>query len=109
MELHRDAVVGAGHADAIPPREGVYTRRGNRLYLHLFNWPLGVVHCPGLADRVTYARFLHDGSWLRTTVTDPTQQATHMTPAGEAPGTLSVHLPVQRPDVLVPVVELTLR
>lgn len=109
MELHRDAVVGAGHAHAVPPREGVYTRRGNRLYLHLFNWPLGVVHCPGLADEVTYARFLHDGSWLRTSVTDPAQQATHMTPAGEAPGTLSVHLPVQRPDVLVPVVELTLR
>lgn len=109
MELHRDAVVGAGHADFTPPREGVYTRRGDRLYLHLFSWPLGFVHCPGLADEVTYARFLHDGSWLRTTATDPSQQASHMTPAGEAPGTLTVHLPVRRPDVLVPVIELTLR
>lgn len=109
MELHRDAVVGAGHADFVPPREGVYTRRGNRLYLHLFNWPLGFVHCPGLADKVTYARFLHDGSWLRTSATDPDQQATYMTPAGEDAGTLTVHLPVRRPDVLVPVIELTLR
>lgn len=109
MELHRDAVVGAGHAAFTPPREGVYTRRGNRLYLHLFNWPLRFVHCHGLAGHVTYARFLHDASWLRTSVTDPSQQPTQMTPAGEAPDTLTIHLPVLRPDVLIPVVELTLR
>lgn len=108
MEVHRDAVVGAGHAAFTPPREGVYTRRGNRLYLHLFSWPLRFVHLEGLANKVTYARFLHDGSWLKTSVTDPSQQATQMTPAGEAPDTLTVHLPVHRPDVLMPVVELTL-
>jgi alpha-L-fucosidase len=31
-----------------------------------------------------------------------------MTPAGEVEGTLTVHLPVRRPDVLIPVVEFTL-
>lgn len=108
MRLHRDAIVGAGHAPWAPPREGVYTQRGDRLYLHLFSWPLGFVHLPGLADEVTYARLLNDGSWLRTSVTDPSQEANLMTPAGEAEGTLTVHLPVTRPDVLVPVIELTL-
>lgn len=108
MRLHRGAIVGAGHASFEPPREGVYTRRGNRLYLHLLSWPLGFAHLPGLAGKVSYARFLHDGSWLRTSVTDPTQQAGLMTPAGETAGTLTVHLPVTRPDVLVPVIELTL-
>jgi alpha-L-fucosidase len=109
MELHRGAVVGAGHAPFAPPREGVYTRRGNRLYLALRSWPLGYVHLPGLADEVTYARLLNDGSWLRTSVSDPDQKANVLTPAGEAEGTLTVHLPVRRPDVLVPVIELTLR
>lgn len=108
MELHRDAVVGAGHAPFTPPREGVYTLRGDRLYLHLHTWPLGFVHLPGLADRVTYARLLNDGSWLRTSVSDPNQAPSQMTPAGEAAGTLTVHLPVRRPDVLIPVIELTL-
>lgn len=108
MSLHRDAVVGAGHADLVPPREGVYTRRGSRLYLHLFSWPLGFVHLPDLAGKVSFARLLNDGSWLRTSVADPEQRASHMTPAGEAEGTLTVHLPVRRPDVLVPVIELTL-
>ncbi|BDZ38519.1 alpha-L-fucosidase [Microbacterium suwonense] len=108
MLLHRDAIVGAGHAEFTPPREGVYTRRGDRLYLHLFSWPLGFVHLPDLGGKVSFARLLNDGSWLKTSVTDPEQQASHMTPAGEAEGTLTVHLPVQRPDVLVPVIELTL-
>lgn len=108
MQLHRDAIVGAGHADFVPPREGVYTRRGDRLYLHLFSWPLGFVHLPELAGKVTYARLLNDGSWLKTSVTDPEQIAGLMTPAGEAEGTLTVHLPVRRPDVLVPVIELRL-
>ncbi|MFE6995014.1 alpha-L-fucosidase [Microbacterium sp. NPDC057659] len=108
MRLHRDAIVGAGHADLVPPREGVYTRRGDRLYLHLFSWPLGFVHLPDLGGRVSFARLLNDGSWLRTSVIDPDQQAVNMTPAGQAEGTLTVHLPVQRPDVLIPVIELTL-
>nr|WP_314841536.1 alpha-L-fucosidase [uncultured Microbacterium sp.] len=108
MRLHRRAVVGAGHAPLVPPREGVYTRRGDRLYLSLLSWPLGFVHLPDLAGRVSYARLLNDGSWLRTSVSDPAQQADLMTPAGEAEGTLTVHLPVRRPDVLVPVIELTL-
>ncbi|MDR2998849.1 MAG: alpha-L-fucosidase, partial [Microbacterium sp.] len=108
MRLHRDAIVGAGHADFTPPREGVYTRRGDRLYLHLFSWPLGFVHLPELGGRVSFARLLNDGSWLRTSQIDPDQKAVNMTPAGQAEGTLTVHLPVQRPDVLIPVIELTL-
>lgn len=108
VQLHRDAVVGAGHAPFAPPREGVYTLRGDRLYLHLFTWPLGFVHLPGLAGRVTYARFLHDGSWLRTSVSDPEQEANVTMPAGEDAGTLTISLPVRRPDVAVPVIELTL-
>ncbi|GAA2892357.1 alpha-L-fucosidase [Microbacterium esteraromaticum] len=108
MLLHRDAIVGAGHAEFVPPREGVYTRRGDRLYLHLFTWPLGFVHLPDLAGRVSFARLLNDGSWLKTSVVDPDQRPENMTPAGQAEGTLTVHLPVRRPDVLLPVIELTL-
>ena len=49
MRLHGRAITGAGHAPHTPPREGVYTQRGDRLYLHLFSWPMGFVHLPGLA------------------------------------------------------------
>lgn len=108
MALHGRAVVGAGHAGFTPPREGVYTRRGDRLYLHLFTWPLGFVHLPGLAGRVRHAQLLHDGSWLRRSVTDPDQEALLTQPAGQADGTLTISLPVRRPDVAIPVIELVL-
>lgn len=108
MELHRDSIIGAGHTPLAPPREGVYTQRGSKLYLHLFSWPMGFVHLPDLAGRVSFARLMNDGSWLQTSVSDPHQKADLMTPAGEAEGTLTVHLPTRRPDVLMPVIELTL-
>lgn len=108
MDLHRDAIIGAGHAPFAPPREGVYTVSGSKLYLFLHTWPLGHVHLPDLAGRVSYARLLNDGSWLRTTASDPDQKASNLTPAGERAGTLTVDLPVRRPEVLVPVIELTL-
>ncbi|MGI6879119.1 alpha-L-fucosidase [Microbacterium sp. gxy059] len=108
MRLHRGAITGAGHTPLAPPREGVYTRRGDRLFLHLTTWPLGAVHLPGLAGRVEFARLLNDGSWLRTSVSEPDAEATQMAPSGQPSGTLTVHLPTQRPDALIPVVELTL-
>ena len=108
VALHRGALVGAGHAGFVPPREGVYTRRGDRLFLVLFSWPLGYVHLPGLAGRVEFARLLNDGSWLRTSVSDPDSEGSQMEPSGQEAGTLTVHLPVRRPDVLLPVIELTL-
>ncbi len=106
--LHRDAIVGAGHAGFAPPREGTYTRRGDRLYLHMASWPLGYVHLPGLAGKVRFTRLLNDGSWLRTSESDPSSEGSQMEAAGQPAGTLTVHLPVQRPDVLMPVIELRL-
>lgn len=108
MRLHRRAIVGAGHAPFEPPREGVYTLSGDRLYLHLFSWPMAAVHLPGLAGRVSYARLLGDGSWLRVSESDPDRTAENLTPAGQPAGTITVHLPTRRPDVLVPVIELRL-
>lgn len=108
MRLHGGAITGAGHAPHTPPREGVYTLRGDRLYLHVFSWPMGFVHLPGLAGRVRYARFLHDGSWIKMSVSDPEQQALVTQPAGQQAGTLTLALPVRRPDVAMPVIELLL-
>lgn len=108
MRLHGGAIHGAGHSPHTPPREGVYTRRGDRLFLHVWSWPMGALHLPGLAGRVEYARFMHDGSWIRTSVIDPAQEANVMRPAGGDAGTLTLHTPIRPPDVLVPVIELIL-
>jgi alpha-L-fucosidase len=42
-------------------------------------------------------------------VIDPHAQAQNMTQGGQPEGTLTLTLPVRRPDVAVPVIELFLR
>ncbi len=108
MALHEASVVGAGAAGRAAPDGTVLTRRGDRLYLHLLHWPFGHVHLADLAGRVGFARFLHDGSQVRTTEIDPDQQAWNTIPGGQPPGTLTLELPTVAPAVAVPVVELFL-
>lgn len=109
MRLHSAAIKGAGPADVAAPSNVVYTQRGNRLYAHLLDWPFGLIHLPGLADRVQFARFLHDGSEVLRRDIPPEQEAFNMVPAGTEPGTLTLELPVQRPPVALPVIELFLK
>ncbi len=109
MSRHDAAIYGAGPADFAPPSGVVYTQRGDRLYAHFFDWPFGLVHLPGLAGEVEFARLLNDGSEIAFREIPTDQQAFNLVPAAPAPGTLTLTLPVQRPDVAVPVIELTLR
>jgi alpha-L-fucosidase len=109
LRPHGRAIHGAGPSRFTPPPDCRYTQRGDRLYLHLFTWPFELVHLPDLAGRVEYAQFLHDGSEVRREVVDPGAPASMTDPGGPPPGTLTLELPVRRPDVAIPVVELFLR
>lgn len=108
MRLHERSIVGAGPSAFTPPPDCRYTERDGRLYVHVFAWPFGRLNLLGLAGRVGYAQFLHDGSEVGREVSDPAQDAQTTRPGGLAPGTLSLRIPVQRPDVAVPVIELFL-
>ena len=72
-------------------------------------WPFETLHLPGLADKVEYAQLLNDGSELKMRVIDPDTAAQNLTQGGQPEGTLTLTLPVRRPDVAVPVIELFLR
>jgi alpha-L-fucosidase len=110
MRLHGRSIYGAGPSEFTAPPDCRYTQRGDRLYLHLFAWPFDAVHLPGLAERLEYAQFLHDGAEVRWEVADPSRGAAYATVAASQPsGTVTLELPVRRPDVEVPVVELFLR
>ena len=108
MRQHGRSIYGATAADGFAaPADCRYTRRGDRLYLHVFAWPMRHLHLPGMAGKIAYAQLLHDASEVFVSDSDPhaTAQNTAM-PAFE--GVATVELPIQRPDVLVPVVELFL-
>jgi alpha-L-fucosidase len=108
LDVHREAVVGAGPAGLTPAPGATYTRRGDRLYVALEPWPLGRIELPGLAGHIRFARLLHDGTELQ--VLQSADQFAAATLNGRAPdaGTATLLLPARRPAVALPVAELML-
>lgn len=108
MRLHNRSIYGCTASNFTPPPDCRYTQNGNRLYLHVFAWPFRHLHLPGLADKVRYAQLLNDASEVKMRVIPADADAWNTTMAGQT-GALTLELPVQKPDVLVPVVELFLK
>jgi alpha-L-fucosidase len=75
---------------------------------HITHKPFRHLHLDGLAGRVDYAQLLNDASEITMLAIDPQQQAQNTTMGGLPPGTLTLELPVQKPPVAVPVIELFL-
>ncbi len=109
MALHGRSIYGAGPSTYTPPADARYTQRGDRLYLHLFAWPFEHVHLPGLAEGVEYAQLLHDASEVPLLRLPASDEPMGVFQGGQSPDTLTLKLPVRRPEVEVPVVELFLR
>ena len=109
MRLHGRSIYGCWPSEFTPPPDCRYTQNGNRLYLHLFDWPFGHVHLPGLAERVEYAQLLNDASEILMRAIDPHQPAQNTTMGGLGADILTLVLPVQKPDATVPVIELSLK
>jgi alpha-L-fucosidase len=108
-KYHGQSVYGCGPAPFAPPPDCRFTLKDDRLYLHVFSWPMRHLHLPGLGDRVEFARLLHDGSEVKRELISPGQEAFNTRLGGVPEGTLTLELPVKKPPVLVPVVELFLR
>ncbi len=79
-----------------------------KLYLHVYSYPFKHIHLPEIADQVRFIRFLHDGSEIFYRGFDPNEVITS-TEAVIAPNDLVVTLPVVPPNVLIPVLEITLK
>ncbi|MFE3828441.1 alpha-L-fucosidase [Streptomyces sp. NPDC059092] len=109
MRRHARSIRGAGPAPFRAPADTRYTQRGNRLYLHLFAWPFEHLHLPDLGGKVAYAQLLNDASEIPFREIDPSVKALTTGLGGQPAGTLTLTLPIIRPDVAVPVVELFLK
>ncbi|MBW7457855.1 alpha-L-fucosidase, partial [Paenibacillus sepulcri] len=87
-----------------------YNEEAGRLYLHIFNWPFKHIHLQGFSGQVEYAQLLHDASEIR--MIQGEQEMTMEAGAfneGRHAGTLTLELPVKKPNVTVPVIELFLK
>lgn len=81
-----------------------YNPVSKRLYIHLLDWPLNQVTLMGYAGKIKYAQFLHDASEIGMS----TKKATiWLDEKGSGDETI-LRLPVLKPNVEIPVIELIL-
>ena len=81
-----------------------YNPDTKRLYIHLLDYPLTNFRLPGYKGKVKYAQFLHDASELL--ITSP--YGHHMQGSISTENDLNLRLPVNKPHVEIPVIELIL-
>ena len=109
MQVNAPSIYGATQAPeefkAPPNTLLTYNPRTRRLYVHLLAWPMGSLSLDGYAGKVAYAQLLHDRSEVRMSTRRSTTWLTEQAQADE----LVLTLPVRRPDVEIPVVELILK
>jgi alpha-L-fucosidase len=106
MKYHARSITGCTQSEYSAPSDVRYTQNGKRLYVHVFAWPFKHIHLPGLAGKVEYAQFLHDASEIPLKMRDWTAQQVEK--EGGA-GALTLELPIVKPNVTVPVIELFLK
>lgn len=81
-----------------------YNPKTNRLYIHLLDYPITNFRLPGYKGKVKYAQFLHDASELQITA----PYGHHMQGSVATDKDLNLRLPVNKPNVEVPVIEVFL-
>ncbi|WP_211999791.1 alpha-L-fucosidase [Chitinophaga sp. HK235] len=98
MKVNSRSIYGCTEAPAGIQRPDntllTYNPDTKRLYVHLLDYPLQHIELPGLKGKVKYAQLLHDGSEVKMKGTDK--------------GALVLDLPVRKPDVEIPVIELVM-
>ncbi len=108
MKLHSRSIYGATQSEFKTPQDHRFTQNGNRLYLHIFSWPFKHIHLDNMADKVEYAQLLNDGSEIKIEKHNMEKEHSSMSEKINSK-TLTLVLPVQKPDVAVPVIELFLK
>jgi len=87
-----------------------YNPQTNRLYLHVFSWPFKSIHLQGLAGAIEYAQLLNDASEIRMKQGEKqSSMAAGAFSEGRDAGTVTLEIPVKKPNVTVPVIELFLK
>jgi alpha-L-fucosidase len=75
-----------------------YNPATRRLYVHLLAYPMGRLTLVNMADKVKYVQFLHDASEIR-----------YSTGSNETKNDITLQLPVLKPPVEIPVLEVYLK
>ena len=106
MSLNSPAIYGCTQApDEFKAPDNTlitYNPEKNRMYVHLLDYPMQWFTLGGFGGKVKYAQFLHDGSEIK--FGKPRHNVTHQESLGESD--IILILPMVKPDVEIPVIEL---
>jgi len=81
-----------------------YNPETNRLYIHLLDYPLQNFLMRGFGDKVKYAQFLHDASEIKIG-----KPRGHWIKQETVENDITLILPVNKPNVEIPVIEIFLK
>ncbi len=109
MKYHSRSIYGCGSAppDIPTPQDCrlTYNPATRRLYVHVLAWPFRHLFMGGLKGRVKYAQLLNDASEVRLRETQQMMGAS----SEQDSDTLIADLPIKKPNVTYPVIELFLK
>jgi alpha-L-fucosidase len=102
MKYNSRSIYGCTEAPAeySVPANSVLTYNPNskRLYVHLLAYPMDRLTLSNMADKVKYVQFLNDASEIKFT-----------TGSNESKNDIYLQLPIQKPPVEIPVIEIYLK
>jgi alpha-L-fucosidase len=102
MALNSPSIYGCTQApDEFKAPSGTlltYNAVTRKLYVHLLVWPLNKLVLPGFDQKVKYVQFLHDNSEIK-----------YVGKENQGSRDLVLTMPLKKPSVEIPVIELTLQ
>jgi alpha-L-fucosidase len=108
MKVNERSIRGCTQApDEFPAQVNcimTYNPSTKRLYLHLLNWPVEQLTLKGFGGKVKYAQFLYDASEVK--FSKPKKSITYQ--EEENKNDLILELPINKPQMEIPVIELFL-
>lgn len=113
MKRHSRSIYGCTQAPAgfQTPQDCrlTYNPQANRLYVHVLAWPFKHLHLDGYAGKIEYAQLLNDASEIKFVDHSRDRVVVSHIRAALAKRSVVLQLPVQKPAVPVPVIELFLK
>ena len=108
MKVNNRSIYGCSEApeEFVAPDNTLltYNSETNRLYIHLLDYPLKNFLLQGFWDKVKYAQFLHDASEIKIG-----KPRGHWIKQETVENDINLILPVNKPNVEIPVIEIFLK
>jgi alpha-L-fucosidase len=113
MKVNSRSIYGCTQAPAEFPTPQncllTYNPATRRLYVHVLRWPIDILRLDGFAGKVAYAQLLNDASEIRYTEEGLEPAGATGAKGVKASNALTLRLPIAKPRVEIPVIELFLK